>query len=175
MARAKTRDLNKVEVDRHLIRRFWGKADKREDGCWEWQSAKMPKGYGIFTVLLEGKYVGVLAHRMAWLITYSDVPTELYVCHKCDNPKCVRPEHLFLGTHADNLGDQKAKGRSRFGSKHHGAKVTEEDVKDMFALREQGLTHKQIAEKYNMSRPNVTVILNGRTWQNVDHGKDKVS
>jgi HNH endonuclease len=75
--------------------------------CWEWIAAKNPAGYGVFRD--EGK--GYLAHRWSWLFHFKSLPTNKLVCHKCDNPGCVRPEHLFLGTSFDNVKDMIQKGR----------------------------------------------------------------
>jgi hypothetical protein len=85
-----------------LIERFWSKVDKTEN-CWEWTGALTPNGYG--RLAHEG------AHRVAYRLTYGDFDQGLFVCHRCDNPKCVRPDHLFLGTQFDNMRDCSTKGR----------------------------------------------------------------
>ncbi|MGJ0510229.1 MAG: HNH endonuclease signature motif containing protein [Methylocystis sp.] len=87
--------------------RFWEKVI-RGDGCWEWTAAKSVRGYGTFG-LRKGKMVP--AHRMSWELTYGKIPDGLIVCHHCDNPECVRPDHLFLGTYSDNTQDMIRKGR----------------------------------------------------------------
>lgn len=88
-----------------LSERFWPKVLKG-DGCWEWQGARTPKGYGL--IRLDGGLV--YAHRVSWLLAKGD-PGELHVLHHCDNPCCVRPDHLFTGTRADNMQDMVRKGR----------------------------------------------------------------
>lgn len=87
--------------------KFWAKV-KKSDSCWEWIAALNEKGYGVFGV---GKQTDK-AHRIAWRLLIGEIPKRLFVCHKCDNPKCVRPNHLFLGTNHDNVKDMIAKGRN---------------------------------------------------------------
>ena len=92
---------------RPLAERFWAKV-RRGAACWEWQGAMLPNGYGkIFGT--EHKIIG--AHRASWIVTHGNIPEGMLVCHHCDNPRCVRPEHLFLGTDKDNTRDMFQKGR----------------------------------------------------------------
>lgn len=87
--------------------RFWAKVDKGAD-CWEWSAHRMPNGYGIINIDSSPR----LAHRTAWELAYGAIPDELWVLHRCDNPACVRPDHLFLGTAKDNMQDMHQKGRN---------------------------------------------------------------
>jgi excisionase family DNA binding protein len=90
--------------------RFWRYVEK-SDGCWQWTGAANPKGYGNIG---RGKGLGTAkAHRVSWELHFGPIPPGLYVCHACDNPPCVRPDHLFLGTAQDNNNDKIAKGRDR--------------------------------------------------------------
>lgn len=92
---------------RPLADRFWPKV-RKSDGCWEWTRATTTHGYGKFSVATA---VWDRAHRVAWKLTNGPIPDGMFVCHHCDNPLCVRPDHLFLGTHGDNMRDASTKGR----------------------------------------------------------------
>lgn len=93
-----------------LSHRFWSKVDKSGE-CWLWKSSRGPKGYGQFTVKRGSN--PVLTHRLAWELTSGPIEGGLFVLHRCDNPPCCNPEHLFLGTNADNVRDMMSKGRHR--------------------------------------------------------------
>lgn len=95
---------------RDVAARFWEKVDRTGD-CWIWNSNTRPNGYGLFWVPAWGKTTG--AHRFAYILTHGSIPHGRFICHTCDNPTCVRPSHLFAGTHADNMRDMKAKGHTR--------------------------------------------------------------
>jgi hypothetical protein len=88
--------------------RFWPKVAK-SDGCWEWMGSRKETGYGLFT--LDSRTSS--AHRFSYSLAFGSIPAGMEVCHHCDNPPCVRPDHMFLGTHSDNMRDRFAKGRHR--------------------------------------------------------------
>lgn len=89
--------------------RFWSKVSKG-DGCWEWQAGRLPTGYGRFS----DKGVEYKAHRFSWALAHGAIPEGMLICHRCDNPRCVRPDHLFLGTNSDNQRDMVNKNRGRW-------------------------------------------------------------
>ncbi len=92
--------------------RFWAKVDRSGPGCWPWMGAHNPRGYGNFAI----GDMTVRASRMAWELSFGPIPDGLWVLHTCDNPPCCNPAHLFLGTHAANMADMKAKGRAPGGN-----------------------------------------------------------
>ena len=107
-------------IDENVKARFFDKFDKVDSGCWEW-NATLRNGYGALKV--EKKTCG--AHRVSWMIHNGNIPSGVCICHRCDNPKCVNPAHLFMGTHSDNMKDAYEKGRiempegSRFTPQHY--------------------------------------------------------
>jgi hypothetical protein len=94
-----------------LAERFWGKVRKGA-GCWVWTGSRIPKGYGKIQLGRRGTSPR-FAHRISWELHFGPIPQGLWVLHKCDNPSCVKPSHLFLGTAKDNTSDMMAKGRNR--------------------------------------------------------------
>ncbi len=114
----------------------------------------------------QGKLLG--AHKASYILFNGEVPDGLVVCHRCDNPKCVNPKHLFLGQPKDNTQDMIAKGRNRIGESHPNAKLTEEQVKRVFSLRCSGMTLNGIAAVLSVSKKTVLNILKRRAWTHVD-------
>lgn len=134
------------------------------DGCWEWQGSKDKKGYGRVH-LRRG--VKINAHRLSWEINKGLIPDGLWVLHHCDNPICVRPDHLFLGTHQDNMDDMKAKER-RVGEKHSGAKLSNNEAREIYikmeAKRQSSLS---LARDYGVSRRCINNIADGVSWKKI--------
>lgn len=103
-------DIQTAIKDEKFLKRFWSKVNKTEGGCWEWTGSLQTQGYG--NIEIKGKRL--LPHRIAYVLHKGEIPQGLSVCHHCDNPKCCNPEHLFLGTAADNMNDASQKGRMAY-------------------------------------------------------------
>ena len=145
--------------ERPLAERFWPKVDKRGPReCWEWRAAKDRRGYGRIGV--KSQHKTLFATRVSWELTYGPIPEGLCVCHTCDNPGCVNPRHLWLGTQADNLLDMKLKGRG----KPYGAKLDAEKVAEIRLAVAGGINRRWLAEKYGVTRGTIDHIARGRTW-----------
>ena len=147
--------------------RLWGRVavgDKNE--CWPWTGRKLPDGYGRLTIR-NRKW---LAHRLAWTLTFGDIPAGLDVCHKCDNPGCCNPDHLFLGTHLDNMRDKVAKGRASalMGEDCPTAKLTNAAVIEIRRLRAEGWTLIRLGERFNTHLSNISLICRGKAWPHVE-------
>lgn len=151
-----------------LEQRFWEKVDRRgPDGCWNWTAYRNSTGYGSFKV----NGTATLAHRFAYQLRRGQIPRgdhygTLCVCHSCDNPACVNPAHLFLGTMADNLQDMAKKGRTgvRTGSEHHNTKLSPEKVRAIRASSESALA---ASERYGVSQWVVYDVRSRKTWKHV--------
>lgn len=131
-------------------------------GCWLWTGALNTQGYGMIGV---GKKQP-LAHRVSWQLFKGQIPDRLCVLHRCDNPVCVNPEHLFLGTKKDNAVDMFVKGRApdRRGSKHHNSKLTDADI---VRIRTSKLSGAEMARELGVRSATVSGIRLGKSWKHV--------
>ena len=147
-----------------LAKRFWPRVRKDEaDGCWIWQGSRTAKGYGRFTY--RGK--GIRAHRAAWMLANGrEFPSGLICCHRCDNPPCVNPSHLFLGDHLTNSRDCCAKGRARapLGEQNGQSKLAESQVREALLSKE---FHGTVARRLGVSMYCIYSIRRGLTWRHV--------
>ena len=149
-------------ITHSLEERFWEKVDKKsKKECWRWKGFLPSNGYGRLRVGKRHK----MATAVSWYIEHGAWPT-LYMCHKCDNPLCVNPNHLFEGTPLDNAQDKVLKGRAPRGSNSSSAKTDENTVlnlkKDLYTL-----TPRQVADKYNINYWSVIKIKNNKQWKHV--------
>ena len=133
-------------------------------GCWIWMPALYPKGYGI---AYSGNKVW-RAHRLAWALANGREPGRKFVCHKCDIPSCVNPDHLFLGTTNENMADMVAKGRSPRGEKHPRAILTDADVYEMRRLyKECSVPVRDLAVKFGVALRTAYDVIRYKKWRHV--------
>ena len=156
-------DPLKVVVPRSVDERWASFAPSEGDGCWEWTGSRNHRGYGVFDL---GRATSRLAHRTAWIRAYGPIPAGLSVLHRCDNPPCVRPSHLFLGDHTDNMADARAKGRMR-GSRQSNARLTESKVRIVLLLLAEDIPVAQIAALFGVSGGTIYSIQRSKSWTHV--------
>lgn len=135
------------------VPRFWARV-KKGGGCWEWTGAKTPKGYGKFSVDNKLMY----AHRFSYIHHCNSYIGDRLVCHRCDNPSCVNPSHLFVGTPADNSRDMVEKKRG------HGGKLTDSEIEDIVQRKLSGEKGNHIARAYGISEALVSMIHAGKRY-----------
>lgn len=133
-------------------------------GCWEWQGFIQPHGYGTFWWNGRSR----AAHRASWEIYHGSIPEGMLVLHRCDNPPCVNPDHLFLGTNKDNSEDMVAKGRSTHGSKQWCSKLDEETVASLRSRFLAGESAASLARELGLHRSTVARAVTARRWRRVD-------
>lgn len=145
------------------VSRFWSKIDRRsESECWLWTAGKKEDGYGAFSND-ERRQVG--AHRFAWELENGPVPDGYLVCHRCDEPSCCNPGHLFLGTPAQNSADMRAKGRQAKGERVSTNKLGSGSVSAIRCLWALGVGSQQyIADLFGVSQSHVSSIVRRRHW-----------
>lgn len=149
-----------------ILKRFEEKYTKAK-GCWEWNAGKTREGYGMFG--FDGRVQG--AHRVSYRLYVGEIPIGLYVCHRCDNPSCVNPEHLFLGTHADNMLDCKSKGRFASGENHGNANLSDAQVIEIRLRYSDGERGTDLAKEFGVSQQAISKIIRGISWANPPQNK----
>jgi hypothetical protein len=150
--------------------RFWSHVDKTPD-CWLWTAARTPLGYGV--AVAENRRI-TKAHRLAWELTNGPIPDDMYVCHACDNPSCVRPAHLFLGSQGANMRDARAKGRTASGRRNGSVtrpesfpwKIGREEAQAIRA-RYTGRRGEimELARQYGIAHTSMSAIARGRSYR----------
>ena len=140
--------------------RFWPKV-KKSPTCWLWLGATAGAGdYGY--VRFQGK--ACRAHRVAWALTHGPIPNGMCVLHKCDVPQCVNPDHLFLGTYADNTADALKKGRMPYGERSCAAKLTEDNVR---FIRASDMNGSALSKLFGVAHQQISRIKNGQRWKHI--------
>lgn len=168
--------VRRVMSERGVVR---GRLERRQDrpsrimdlvdknganGCWLWAGAKNNKGYGM--TVLNGRRT--LAHRAVYELHCGAPPRALHGCHRCDNPICVNPAHIFFGTRADNMQDALKKGRFAVGERSPSARYTERQIREAHSLWRAGATIAKSAKATGMRRGDLWAILRGKSWRHLD-------
>lgn len=147
-----------------LAERFWSKVDVDPDGCWLWNASLSDKGYG--KIGLGGRGRGhVPAHRVSWELANGPIPDGLWVLHRCDVRRCVRPDHLFLGTVTDNQLDMARKERWK---NQHPTRLTAELVREIKKRRRSGERRVDLAREYGVTEGTIGRIMRGKVWSHVN-------
>lgn len=168
----RSNEIAMVNLD-ETISRFKNKFIVAQNGCHEWIGAMQSNGYARFSAFGRSMY----AHRFSALLKFGIVKSSIDVCHKCDNRKCVNPDHLFLGTRKENMQDAVSKGRQAKGDKlsvlHTGdkcsfTKLTYAQVDEIRRLKQEGLKTKTISALFNVSADNIRKIVRFDTWRSAN-------
>ena len=143
------------------MKAFWNKV-RKADGCWDWMAYKNACGYGVIGI--AGK--ATLAHRLSYELHRGEIPSDMCVCHSCDNPGCVNPDHLWVGSRKDNMVDMAAKGRApgKPGEKNFNAKLCEVDVG---IIRSVGSPARKVAEFFDVSVSTIYKVRDRSLWASV--------
>jgi len=154
-----------MRVNTSVLKRLYGRCVVDSDtGCWEFTGAKNTKGYG--NIGIDGRTVS--AHRVSYMIANDGAVTPgNHVCHSCDNPSCVNPDHLWEGSHSENMSDRQSKCRAAKGECHGKSKLTTTQVVAIKRMMKTGLSNAEIARKMRVSTTTVRRIKLGITWKEV--------
>ena len=139
-----------------------------EDACWTWLGAIQTDGYGNVGICKEGKWKMMLSHRFMYEECFGKIPEKMCVCHFCDNPACVNPKHLFLGTHKDNMLDKSNKGRvpDMTGENNPNAKLSKEDV--LYIRSYYGIFNIiELSRMFYVTPASISGIVHNKTWKHV--------
>lgn len=137
--------------------RFFARFVKLENGCWQWRAHTDLNGYGY----LPGDLKHTRAHRFSYEFHIGKIPEAMLICHKCDNPGCVNPDHLFVGTSKDNAQDALQKGRAYVGEKNGMSKLTKENIKEILSSELNGV---QLAQKFEVTRSTINRVRRREAW-----------
>jgi hypothetical protein len=154
-----------MQIPENVIRRFERKTIKTS-GCWLWSGVANNSGYGSMACPSIFGQPRTLAHRLAWMINFGPIPMDKEVCHRCDVRICVNPEHLYLGTHRENMLDMFNKGRNLIkpGSLHPYARLSESDVLEIRRRRASGETGRSLALQFGVSFQHLSDIVLRKRW-----------
>lgn len=143
--------------------KFFGKFEIDANGCWNWNGGVQHGGYGMG----HARNKTIAAHRLSYELHIGKIPEGLCVLHRCDNPPCVNPNHLFLGTHQDNIDDKILKERQYKGVHHHRAKLTEEEIKAIRAEPNYRGVTAILSKRFGVTDVNICDIRSRKTWKHI--------
>ncbi|HDZ39497.1 MAG TPA: HNH endonuclease [Marinobacter sp.] len=165
---------NRREFLESTIGRFWFSVDRKgSDECWIWHGIKaLPNDYGFVygrhsVYIGNGKSVSYRAHRFAWMLANGEIPAGMCILHKCDVPLCVNPRHLEIGTVRDNNRDAMRKGRVTHGEDVNTAKLTEDQVREIFCSPKG---YSELGREYGVDPTNIMKIKRGESWKHLNLG-----
>lgn len=159
--------LNDVDTS-DIVERFYTKIDRSSNNCWIWKGRKTKGGYGNVDIIHDGKWRGINAHRLSYLLIHGEVPDNIHVCHSCDNPPCCRPDHLWLGTFEENMQDAIDKGRKdNTGEKNGRRKINWETVNEIRACKDK--TRNELAKEYGLKKMQVGNIIRNISWHDPEY------
>lgn len=160
---------------RPIEERFWEKVDiGLDDECWNWRAKLTWTGYGSFRL----GNIHIAAHRMSWILHFGEIPRGLFVCHHCDNRKCVNPKHLFVGTNGDNMQDMWDKQRhptdnmgrpsaTMRGEQNIKAIITADDVRIIRRMNDYGVSHLELSALFGVKKPAIWKIVHRINWSHI--------
>lgn len=148
-----------------VLERFEEKFEKIDGNtCWEWKAHRTPKGYGSIKINRRMRS----AHRVSWELYEGPIPEGLCILHRCDNPPCVRPSHLFLGTQAENVADMISKNRKAIGVNSGSNKLNESQVHEIRRIfQEGGISKRKLGRQFGVSDMTVFFIVTGQLWRHI--------
>jgi hypothetical protein len=151
-----------------LEERFWAKVDKT-DSCWNWLGGTNKQGYGKISYGGYKNEKSLAAHRVSYQLANGEIPEGMFVLHSCDNPRCVNPEHLFVGTRQDNVDDRERKGRNKImrGDRVGTSVLTNEQVAAIKRSLLDGESIKDRSARYSVHRRTISGIKNEEIWQSI--------
>ena len=147
------------------IKEYYKRNVIKSEGCWDWIRKNKTDKY--VRMHFGRKEPRISIHIYSWKINFGDIPKGMHVLHKCDNPRCSKPQHLFLGTAKDNAIDCKNKQRNAYGTKNKNAKLDDNKVREIKRLSTLNITMTKIAKDFNVSISTIERIINNKTWKHV--------
>lgn len=171
-ADGKGRSERPIQLTSEEAAAFWEKLAGGGIGCWEWPGRRNHDGYGIHYYARTSR----MAHRIAYTLSFGPIVSGHFICHKCDNPACCRPDHLFAGTHSDNMKDMAAKKRGSWitrpdlvprGERNVNAKLDRRAVFEILRLRRAGTRVTDLAKQFGISVRTIHRITHGKAWQHL--------